>query len=518
LGAFSDISDFSNGFSALSTFVMRQRLAIFITITLVMGLLIALNATSYVRPEQKADSEFSPDRSTYNSGATGTRALFDFLSETGHKVIRWRDVPAALLNASGEARPLTFVVVGETLDPFDEDETKALLRWVETGGRLVIIDRRPDARLLPPSGDWHVSTELLLYPTLDARPDKPEEMTAGVEPARATQPTLLTRDVASVLPSRFAAVIRVTAIDSDRKPAAQDEGEPADESGTDAGDEEEIDRFQEQAPPATAPPASDASPSGSRTREGVPVVPTTAPPPSVSTFRSPAPVIHLADKRGALLVDYTHGAGRIIVLSDPFIVANSGIGHADNLRLAINTVAGAGGLIAFDEYHQRRGATQNQLIAYFAGTPALAMFAQLTLIVLVVLWTRGRRFARPLPVPRVDRRSKLEFVASMAELQQRARAYDLAIENIYARTRRVLARYAGLESAASSSEIAARVAARSKIDRRELESLMRDCEDAIAGAPVNARQSLALVTRLREVERGLGLRMRAREIRQAKEM
>jgi hypothetical protein len=228
-------------------------------------------------------------------------------------------------------------------------------------------------------------------------------------------------------------------------------------------------------------------------------------------------VVHLADKRGALLVDYIHGAGRIIVLSDPFIVANGGISRADNLQLAINTVTGAaGGLIAFDEYHQGRGATHNQLLAYFAGTPLVAMLAQLTLILLVVLWTHGRRFARPLPVPVVDRRSKLEFVASMAELQQRARAYDLAIENIYTRTRRVLARYAGLESNASSSEIAARVAARSKIDRQELASLMHDCEESIAGAPINARQSLALVSRLREVERALGLRMRAREIRQAK--
>jgi Domain of unknown function (DUF4350) len=464
---------------------MRQRLAIFITITLVMGLLIALNATSYVSPEQKTDSEVNPDRSTYNGGATGARALFDFLGETGHKVIRWRDVPAALLNKSGEARPATFVVIGETLDPFAEGETRDLLRWVESGGRLVMIDRRPDARLLPPSGNWQVSTELLLYPALDARSDNPEEMTAGVEPASATQPTVLTRDVASVLPSRFAAVIRVKPIaDSQKKAAAQGAGETTDES-----DEENIDMPQEQER------AVPASVSGS----------------------SPAPVVHLADKRGALLVDYTHGAGRIIVLSDPFIVANSGIRRADNLRLAINTVAGTGGgLIAFDEYHQRRGLAQNQLIAYFAGTPALAMIAQMTLIVLVVLWTRGRRFARPLPVPRVDRRSKLEFVASMAELQQRARAYDLAIENIYARTRRVLARYAGLESAAPSSEIAARVAARSKIDRQELESLMRDCEDTIAGAPINARQSLALIKRLREVERGLGLRMRAREIRQAK--
>jgi hypothetical protein len=504
----------------LWTFIVRQNLAIFITIALVLGLLIALNATSYVSPQQRVDSEISPDRSTYNAGATGTRALFDFLGENGRKVIRWREAPAALLNATGSARPTTFVVVGETLDPFEEDEAKALLRWVETGGRLVLIDRRPDARLLPPSGNWQVSTELLLYPTLDVRSDNLEEMTAGVEPARAAQPTFLTRDIESVRSSKFAAVVRVAATTGkDRKTAAQGAGATTDEGKTFESDEENTDREQAQEPTHAPAPASTSPPSDPQHQEDdvkVYKVPTGDEP--RPAYRSPAPVMHLEDKRGALLVDYPHGAGRIIILSDPFIVANGGINQADNLRLAINTVAGAGGLIAFDEYHQRRGATQNQLIAYFAGTPALAMLAQMTLIVLVVLWTRGRRFARPLPVPHVDRRSKLEFVASMAELQQRARAYDLAIENIYARTRRVLARYSGLESSAPSSEIAARVAARSKIDRRELESLMRDCEDAIAGAPLNARQSLALVTRLREVERGLGLRMRAREIRQAKEI
>jgi hypothetical protein len=500
---------------------MRQRLAIFVTIVLVIGLLVALNATSYVSTEQKVDSEFSPDRSTYNGGATGTRALYDFLSETGRKVIRWRDVPAALLNTSGAARPTTFVVIGETLVPFEEDEAKALLRWVESGGRLVIIDRRPDVRLLPVSGKWRVSTELLQYPTLDVHSDNAKEMTAGVEPARATQPTIFTRDVASVLPSRFAAVINFAATASDKKSAGhQGAGEATDESNT-GEDNEDVDSTEEQPPPVIVPTPG-ASPSGSqRGKDSARVY---KPPPgdephTPPTVTSSAPVAHLADNRGALLVDYPRRAGRIIVLSDPFIVANGGITQADNLQLAINTVAGAGGLIAFDEYHQGRGATRNEMLAYFAGTPVLAMLAQATLIILVLLWTRGRRFARPLPVPRVDRRSKLEFVASMAELQQRARAYDLAIENIYARTRRVLARYAGVESAASSSEIARRVAARSqKIDRQQLESLLRECEDAIAGEPVNARRSLALVARLREVERALGLRMRAREIRQAKEM
>jgi lipoate synthase len=116
-----------------------------------------------------------------------------------------------------------------------------------------------------------------------------------------------------------------------------------------------------------------------------------------------------------------------------------------------------------------------------------------------------------------DRRSSLEFVASMAELQERSRAFDLAIENIYTRTRRVLARYAGMDYNSSRSEIAQRVAARSTIDAHQLETLMRQCEEAINGEQINWRQSLDLVRRLRELERTLGLGMRARDERQAAE-
>jgi len=147
----------------------------------------------------------------------------------------------------------------------------------------------------------------------------------------------------------------------------------------------------------------------------------------------------------------------------------------------------------------------------------LAIAAQIVLLVLLVLWTRARRFGRPLPLARVDRRSSLEFVASMAELQERSRAFDLAIENIYTRTRRVLARHAGMDYNSSRSEIASRIAARSTIDRQRLETLMRQCEEAINGEPINWRQAIDLVRRLREVERDLGLRMRSRELRQAAE-
>ena len=97
------------------------------------------------------------------------------------------------------------------------------------------------------------------------------------------------------------------------------------------------------------------------------------------------------------------------------------------------------------------------------------------------------------------------------------RAFDLAIENIYTRTRRVLARHAGVDYNRSRSEIASRIASRGTIDGRRLETLMRRCEGVINGEPCSWRESIDLVRRLREVERDLGLRMRSREERQAAE-
>jgi hypothetical protein len=155
------------------------------------------------------------------------------------------------------------------------------------------------------------------------------------------------------------------------------------------------------------------------------------------------------------------------------------------------------------------------LIQYFEGTPVLAICGQFVLIGLMVIWSRGSRFARPMPLPQVDRRSSLEFVASMAELQQRARAHDLALENIYGRIRRVLVRHAGLNQTSPRAEIAARVAARSGLNRVQLETLMRNCEDVINGAPTNAKESLRMVRQLRQIESALGLRTREREVKHA---
>jgi hypothetical protein len=472
---------------------MRQRLFIIVTLVVVVLVLIALNAASYVKLEQAGDSEGWPDRSTFNSGATGTRALYDFLRESGYQVTRWSESPASLLGLSGP-KPATIVVIGHTVRPISKTESKELLRWVEKGGRLVIIDRSPNPNLLPGSGVWNIASHAFSYPWADIDPNNLEQMTNGVKPVSASQPTLLARDVGSVLPSRFAAAITIAPQETNKT-----------NNGSKAGHKEEGVDPEESSDDSEG--AAEPSPDDS----------TTAATNQVLKTISAAPVINFMTERGGLLVDYPHGQGRIVLLGDPFIVANNGISRADNLRLAINVVNGSGGLIAFDEFHQGRAATHNALIQYFEGTPILALCGQFALIGLAIVWSRGRRFARALPLPHVDRRSSLEFVASMAELQQRARAHDLALENIYGRVRRVLVRHAGLSNSSPRAEIAARVAARSGLNRQELETLMRNCEDVINGAPTNAKESLGLAKRLRELESRLGLGARARDDRQASE-
>ena len=459
---------------------MRQRLTIILTFVVIIGALVIINTITYVKQEKLQDSELFPNRSTYHSGPTGTRAFHDFLSESGYKVMRWREAPERLLGKTGE-NVATFVVIGSTQLPFSREQIDALHQWVARGGCFLLIDRDPGLRLLPKAGEWNIYSRTLDFPPLDIDPGDASEMTKDVTAFKPVQPTWLTQKVESVLPSRFAGRLSVvpTASPSPSPATRTVVSEPVD----DVDDEE----------PAVVPESDE---------EGE---------------VSPAPVVHIADQNGALLVDYTYGRGRIIVLSDPYLVTNRGIRANDNLQLAINAVTTHDGLIAFDEYHQGRGTTGNAFALYFSGTPVLAIAAQVALVVLLILWTNARRFARPLPLRQVDRRSSLEFVASMAELQERSRAFDLAIENVYGRTRRVLARYAGVNYNSSRSEIATRIAARSKVEAHQLETLMRQCEEVINGQPINWRQAVDLVKRLREVERKLGLRMRSRDARQAAE-
>jgi hypothetical protein len=431
---------------------MRQRLVLLIVFLLVIAILAGLNAASHRQKEKTPDSEFSPNRSSFNSGPTGTQAWFSLLAETGRPAVRWQEPPSALLTA-GDKAPQIFVLVGGLRREFKEEDATSLLRWVADGGRLVVIDRAPPEQLSVSTTEWQISVDEPQLPAIfSVDPGDRSQMTAETAAVKAAQPSVFTQSVNALQPSRFAASIRI------RREAAGDE---AGEYDTDAAGKT-------------------------------------------------APVVHFPLGDAGLVAEAPFGNGQIVFVGDPYLVSNGGIALADNAQLAVNLVNMKDATIAFDEYHHGYGADNNRFLQFFAGTPMVAIFLQGVLFAGLVLYSRSRRFARPVPEPEPDRLSKLEYVSAMAELQRRTRAYDLAMENIYTPSRVRMCRSLGLDpSNTSPGEIARLAAERTGANSQSIETTLFKCEEIIRGEPTSQRESTQLIAELRRLEQKLGTNRRA---------
>lgn len=467
---------------------MRQKLFIFLALFLLIIVLVGLNAASFVQKEKVPDSEDNPNRSTYNFGATGTRALYDLLAETGRQTARWRESTSALLS-DGKNKPATFVVVGHTRREFTDKEIEQLLRWVSLGGKLVVIDREPPEELVKTTANWTISVgkskENLFF---EADPSNQQQMTERASAAKPTQPTVYTANINVVQPSRFVSTVSFERIASEDIIETKDANiKQTIGSGSNL--------FEIQPPPAPPKVSEDSAA-------------------DVETPALDAPVVHLGNDEKNLLADFPFGSGQIVFLTDPYIVSNGGISLADNAQLAVNITASTDGIIAFDEYHQGYGeGDDKQILAYFAGTPVIAIVLQMLILIGLIFYTQSRRFARPLPETEPNRLSKLEYVSAMAELQRRTKAFDLAIENIYTEFRRRTARLVGVDNfTVSHQDLARLIAERAKLNRAEVENLLFKCEDIIRGEPTGKREVLQITGRLREIEEKLGLKRAARQM------
>ena len=494
---------------------MKQRLFIVLGLAVLIVVLIGLNAVSYTQKEKQLDTEFMPNRSTYNTGATGTRAFFDLLTETGRKPVRWQDAPADLL-LDKKNRPSTFVIIGQTRREITDEDAGKILQWVAEGGKLVVIDRDPPPNLVKTSANWRISfNNSFSVPGFSSDASDQTQMTTGIRAAKPVQPTVYTKGINAAQPSRYAASVnfaRLSEKEIDDKTNPQIWKPSRFPANTNSSDKPGIGRGE-----------SGNSSAGDKNGERHEVVKKDgkteklivkdAPLVTVESdndYALTAPVAHFnADGRN-ILVDVPYGAGRIVFLSDPYIVANGGINLVDNARLAVNVVASREGIIAFDEYHQGFGTNNNRLIQFFAGTPVIPIFVQIALLVGLIFFSQSRRFARAVPEPEPDRLSKLEYVSAMAELQQRTKGYDLAIENIYTDFRRRVSRLVGVDALKTrKQDLALLIVERLPNENAvELEQLMEKCEDVMHGGKTSKKQVLRLTTRLRELEEKLGLQRR----------
>ncbi|HQX54899.1 MAG TPA: DUF4350 domain-containing protein [Pyrinomonadaceae bacterium] len=453
---------------------MKQKLFIITVFILAAAILVGLNAASYTQKQQAPESEAAPNRSSYNPGPTGTQAFYTLLTETGRKVIRWQ-TPADDLVARKVDAPTTFVIIGPRRRDFADQEVTGLLRWVAEGGRLVMIDREPVERLVTTTAKWKVAVvPQNLIAILDTDPSDQAKMTASTAAAKPVQPSRLTLGVNAVQFSQFASAIELEAISTSATPS---------------------EKIKTQSPTFSPKPPFEQDPKDVASEE------------DTDEPSSAGPVVQLISGGSNVLTEMPYGAGKIVILADPYIVANGGIGIADNAKLAVNIAESGGGLIAIDEYHHGFGSNNNRLLEFFAGTPIVAIFFQCLVLVGAIFYSRSRRFGRPVPYAEPDRLSKLEYVGAMAELQRRTRALDLAIENIYSDFRRRSVRLLGMDLySATHGDLAAAIAERSSIDRTEIEKLLFKCEEISAGKPTNNNEVLDCVRSIRKLEYKLGLR------------
>ncbi len=401
---------------------MRRYLGTIATFGLALLVLIALSLAGNVELYQEAESEAEPRRSSFNAGPTGTRAFYQLLEESGYRVARWRERFRELKTKAPNG---LLLMVGPFAGDLSDDDSKSLKNWIEAGGNAIVISRLPQEQL-----DYTVIADTS-GKTLDPKA-KAEQLVNAKSDELITQATRVTRDLRGLALTDFAA----------RIPVAGSEKEEANAAATPT-----------PSPTTTPTPSPTATPAAAEENDA-PVTPFSP----KDFYWLHSPVVHLGDKKGAVLADYDFGKGRVIVLTDPFVVANHGLARGANLQLLQNLLRELGASdrpILFDEYHHGYRSETNALFGYFRGTPFWWVLGQLLLLTGLVIYGAGKRFARPLPLAQTDRHSPLEFVSSMASLQQTAEAHDLALENIYPKFRARLCRRMGLSVRAKTEDLLA---------------------------------------------------------------
>lgn len=161
----------------------------------------------------------------------------------------------------------------------------------------------------------------------------------------------------------------------------------------------------------------------------------------IRTTRKDA-VRHFRDKAGVVVISLPEGAGTAIVLSDPYLMSNSGLQEGDNLNLLVNILlsyAGDTETVYFDEYHH--GFEKRQTVLHLLkGTSLGWALVQVAVAVIMLMYSRGRRFGGPKPALKETHRSSTEYVTSLANIYQAAQASDIALSNLHERLTRSIRR------------------------------------------------------------------------------
>lgn len=199
------------------------------------------------------------------------------------------------------------------------------------------------------------------------------------------------------------------------------------------------------------------------------------------------------DEYGSVALKTRYGRGAIYAISEAGVFSNSVISHADNIVFASNLLYGPRvPKVYFEEsLHYFNQALSEEALNLDPSRWQLALVAIMAALA-VFLLGKAQRFGRPLPSPKLRRRSALEFVDALADLYRRAEARQPVVELLQQSLRRKLALAAGVPPDLPPAALAAAVARRHRISEAQLTALLSRLDEAPGSPPVTDRDLLHL--------------------------
>ncbi|MGA7240795.1 MAG: DUF4350 domain-containing protein [Bryobacteraceae bacterium] len=137
---------------------------------------------------------------------------------------------------------------------------------------------------------------------------------------------------------------------------------------------------------------------------------------NVSQFSGAQPAIHhvqlmhsarlrplLAGPEGMLIGEIREHGRRLVVLSDPDLIANHGIARGDNAEIVVSLIqklrAGRAGAVVFDEFVHGYSARPFHMLGILFQFPFVLVTAQAALAIALLVWAASGRFGAPRELP-----------------------------------------------------------------------------------------------------------------------
>jgi len=372
--------------------LLQARNAILAALALLV-LTIVLVSVETLRPSDSGGLA----RDSFGTRAHGYRALFELLEELDLQVARSVSPPSADLS------PQHTVVLLEP-DPdllaFEPRYVHALMDWVATGGRLVVAPH-------------HVSED-----QWNRRLPNPADVVTS-------------RDILKLL--KISSNLQVRSSTTDHDDEAQVEREQQD---SDALEDEGIFRELMREWSTAATPPELVKTSGTGTFEPIASLAE-----NIAVDGKAQRTLHQKDSNGdsdqetepflgtlnfvdqynqqhLLAVEYSHGKGSLVILSDPRVFSNALIARADNSLLAVHLLAPSGRHVVIDEFYHGLAVRGNPLyLLTRAGFASVVL--GILLIVGVSTWRAAVFLGPPLADPVRSRRSIREYIDAMGHFFSR---------------------------------------------------------------------------------------------------